>query len=838
MKKIESQQMDIFSASLPPFKFTKPIKLIELFAGYGSQFLAFKYLGANAEHYKICEWAVPSIEAYNDIHVRDYTDYSVGKDVGWLVGWLVSRGISLDYNKPATEKQIRSKPESWIRRVYNNIIATNNMVDITKTKGRDFWMDDRESYNVFMSYSFPCFTKDMLILTKEDGYIPFVNVKPKYHHVMSKDHNWHIVNKFFSQGKKMTFHVSAQGFEDIHCTPEHQFFVRLNKNAQPQWVQAKELHKGCYFGVPVIEEQIPFVTDNLDFWYIMGAYIGDGWVNSTNGDIKISCNQKKLEELKNRFDRMHYQYTINQTSKNCWNIRTHNNILKESILNLFGSGAESKRIPFEVIALPIPQLKEFYNGYLNSDGCKIKNNNQFTTINKNIAYSFCLIINKLFKKICNIYKVKTTPTKYIEGRLVNQKDWYQLRFKEQDSNRDFAFYKDGYIWYKFRHSFYGNIENVYDIEVDEEHSFTLNGCIVHNCQDLSLAGKMMGMDADSGTRSSMLWQVGRILHEMKEMNQLPDVLMMENVPQVMSEKNKDNFNKWLDTLDKLGYHSFYKILEATQFGIPQTRKRCFVISLLGHDYSYEFPTGWPLNKKLKDLLEDEVDEKYYLSKGMLRCFLNEDTKRFPRYERFVSSFRKANNGISPVITTREGCRPTDTYVVPSAIRFPTDLKEIKEGFFKGDEAYGCAMRGREDGKQHIECNGEEVSNTITTVQKDSLVAVSKNGLEFELKNVNKHLSETIEQNNFPIGETKNIDMYNRALTNNSSTLVLPNHAQQALWNGYRIRKLTPRECFRLMGVHDEDFDKIKDKLSQTWLYHLAGDSIVVNVLMAIFGMMF
>ena len=345
------------------------------------------------------------------------------------------------------------------------------------------------------------------------------------------------------------------------------------------------------------------------------------------------------------------------------------------------------------------------------------------------------------------------------------------------------------------------------------------------------------MDTDSGTRSSMIWQVGRILNEMKEMNQLPDVLMMENVPQVISEKNRVNFNKWLDILESLGYHSFYKILEATDFGIPQTRKRCFVISI-PKGYSYEFPAGWPLNKKLKDLLEDDVDEKYYLSKGMLGYFLNEDTKGYNRCELFVSRFRKANNGISPTLTTREGQRQIDTYVVPSVIRFPTDLKEIKEGFFKGDEAYGCAMMGREDGKQHIECNGEEVSNTITTVQKDSLVAVSKNGLEFELKNVNKHLSETIEQNNFPIGETKNIDMYNRALTNNSSTLVLPNHAQQALWNGHRIRKLTPRECFRLMGVHDEDFDKIKDELSQTWLYHLAGDSIVVNVLMAIFGMMF
>lgn len=376
-----------------------------------------------------------------------------------------------------------------------------------------------------------------------------------------------------------------------------------------------------------------------------------------------------------------------------------------------------------------------------------------------------------------------------------------------------------------------------DFWMDDREDFEVFMSYSFPCQDLSLAGKLRGMDSDSGTRSSMIWQVGRILNEMKDMNQLPNVLMMENVPQVIYEKNRDNFNKWLGILESLGYNSFYKILEATDFGIPQTRKRCFVISI-PKDYSYESPTGWSLNKKLNDFLETDVDEKYYLSKRMLEYFLNEDTKEYDRCGRFVSCFRQANNGISPTITTREGQRPTDTYVVPSAIRFTTDLKEIKEGFFKGDEAYGCAMRGREDGKQHIECNGEEVSNTITTVQKDSLVAVSKNGLKFELKNVNKHLSETIEQNNFPIGETKNIDMYNRALTNNSSTLVLPNHAQQALWNGHRIRKLTPRECFRLMGVKDEDFDKIKDELSQTWLYHLAGDSIVVNVLMAIFGMMF
>jgi DNA (cytosine-5)-methyltransferase 1 len=88
--------------------------------------------------------------------------------------------------------------------------------------------------------------------------------------------------------------------------------------------------------------------------------------------------------------------------------------------------------------------------------------------------------------------------------------------------------------------------------------------------------------------------------------------MMENVPQVCSDKNKASFQKWLDILKDLGYSSYYKILSATDFGVPQTRRRCFVVSILG-DYSYIFPSGWKLDKCLKDVLEEEVDEKNYLS---------------------------------------------------------------------------------------------------------------------------------------------------------------------------------------------------------------------------------
>ena len=113
------------------------------------------------------------------------------------------------------------------------------------------------------------------------------------------------------------------------------------------------------------------------------------------------------------------------------------------------------------------------------------------------------------------------------------------------------------------------------------------------------------MAKGSGTRSGLLWEVERLLNEIDE---LPQVLLMENVPQVIN----DDFYEWLNFLDSKGYKSYYDLLNAKNYGIPQNRNRCYMVSLLG-DYSYTFPDEIPLEKRLKDVLEDEVDEKYYLS---------------------------------------------------------------------------------------------------------------------------------------------------------------------------------------------------------------------------------
>ena len=330
-------QTNIFEMLYPTYKIKKPIKLIELFAGYGSTKLGWNYLGVEVESYKICEWAIKSIQAYKDIHfTNDDTDYSKELSLEEIKDYLFNKGISSNYNEPMKKEQIKRLNEKQTRTIYNNIIATHNLVNIQQVKGKDLEIVDTDKYDYILTYSFPC-------------------------------------------------------------------------------------------------------------------------------------------------------------------------------------------------------------------------------------------------------------------------------------------------------------------------------------QDLSLAGKGKGM-SDTSTRSGMLWEVERILTECKEIGTLPDVLLMENVPQVKTN-DPIALNKWVFRLEQLGYKNYCQDLIATDYGIPQTRNRCFMISILG-DYNYTFPKPIPLKLKLKDMLEDEVDEKYYLSDKMLNCFLSEsEDSKFPRKERFMQTFNTTNEkGIAATITTAAGTRATDNFI--------------------------------------------------------------------------------------------------------------------------------------------------------------------------------
>ena len=149
-------QISIFDGS-KKFKIEKPIRLIELFAGYGSQAFALKYLGVPFEHWRTCEWAVKSIQAYKDAHFGDdNNDYSAMYSNEYIYEQLCKWGISANYNEPMTREQIKRLGAEKQRQIYNNIIATHNLVNIQQVKGEDLGIVETDKYCYIMTYSFPC----------------------------------------------------------------------------------------------------------------------------------------------------------------------------------------------------------------------------------------------------------------------------------------------------------------------------------------------------------------------------------------------------------------------------------------------------------------------------------------------------------------------------------------------------------------------------------------------------------------------------------------------------------------------------------------------------------
>lgn len=665
-----------------------PLRVIEFFGGYGSQTLALKYLGVKYEHWKLCEWAIPSIIAYASVHRNELEWYGqnfcgdLTKEQ--IVNQLFQYGVSSDYSKPATLDQLKRMPEDKLRLCFNSIQWANNLVDISRVSGKELNIKETDKFTYLLTYSFPCITSDSLILTKR-GYIQMKDVTTD-DIVLTKSNTWQKVAKKFDNGIHQTCYLDGMGFENIHCTLNHKFYVRemyrewdnfkrtyVRKFKKPDFKETKDLTKKDYFGVPVIQEEKKFYTDDLDFWYMIGMYLGDGWLSKSCNDVIIACNEKKLELLKQKLNQEKWKYTYSWNGT-CYRFRFSNKEIYNFIKDNIGTGCEEKHIPYEILCLPKKQLNELYNGYLDSDGSKVNNIRQFTSINRNLIYSMSLIINKLFNIPTKIYKVKVKSQKQIEDRIVNQKDWYQLRFKTTIDKQDKAFYENGYIWYPFNKITMAKKEHVYNMEIENDHSYIIQGCISKNCQDLSLAGKCAGMEKGSGTRSGLLWEVERILGECEHK---PQILVMENVTQVHGAGNEQHFKQWMLRLEEMGYQNYWHDLSATEFKIPQTRNRTFMVSILG-DYNYTFPKKTKLELRLKDLLEPEgtVDEKYYISDKMINYISKTGANGFNNKD------AKINLDIARPLTTDPNKRAGTTNYLSSDFPGNFDLNELNKPSFE------------------------------------------------------------------------------------------------------------------------------------------------------------
>lgn len=204
------------------------------------------------------------------------------------------------------------------------------------------------------------------------------------------------------------------------------------------------------------------------------------------------------------------------------------------------------------------------------------------------------------------------------------------------------------------------------------------------CQDISNAGKQRGFTEGSGTRSSLLWCCAEAIRIKR-----PKYLLMENVKALLQKKFKDEFAKWQHYLEDMGYSNFTQVLNSKNYGVPQNRERVFMVSILDCRNLFHFPQPFPLERRLRHVLEQNVDESYYLSEEQVQKIIAHCARKQAEGCGFKTNFQTPD-GIAGAIKTKEGSREYDTYIkeeLPPPAKEPTDrIIQVNKG--SADQAYG------------------------------------------------------------------------------------------------------------------------------------------------------
>lgn len=392
------------------------------------------------------------------------------------------------------------------------------------------------------------------------------------------------------------------------------------------------------------------------------------------------------------------------------------------------------------------------------------------------------------------------------------------------------------------------------------------------CQDISLSGKMRGLWNEDGTktRSGLFFDALRIIEETQ-----PKVAIAENVKNLVGKKFSDQFKIVLESLESAGYNNYYQVLNAKDFGVPQNRERVFIVSIRKDIDKglFKFPKGFPLEKRLKDVLEETVDEKYYITsqniENIIKQHIKENSITGEGYTQMVEKSirlgglydtdqrkRQAGaiwdkNGLSPTLDTMQGGnRQPFITIDEDHVKVREATKQGYAEAFEGDsinleQPNSKTRRGRV---------GKEVAQTLTTspqqavvepivwdgynqrIRADqSCVGTLTQNCGADLKRNGQGIIEPIRLGYIPYPNSNKPHQSNTFYDENAVSPTLDtctggNRQVKIAENYLRIRKLTPKECFRLQGFDDADFHKAEAVNSNTQLYKQAGNSIVVDVL--------
>jgi site-specific DNA-cytosine methylase len=387
----------------------------------------------------------------------------------------------------------------------------------------------------------PCFVKGTKVLTNL-GYknIEEIEVGDL---VLTHMGRYKKVLKIGGNQNKEIWNVKAQGLFNIETTENHPFYVRKSYRVKdwddklgfrrfkdPEWKRVKDLEKGDYLGIPILQKEENPLELTQEECFILGRYLADGHtrkdkkhVDSRYYQLILSVGSNKVEKFISVISENNYSnYTH---TKNVNRVVFSNKRLVEIAENHMGCGAENKFISQTLLSLPKKHLEKIIEGYLSGDGSFRKHNfdkKRATTISKNLIVTLQLAIAKVYKTIGSVSYENRPSTTIIEGRTVNQKDTYSIEFKMYRGKFDKFMEIDGIIWTPLKKNIISKkVEDVYNIEVEEDNSYVVSNCIVHNCQGFSFSGKQLNFN---DPRSALFFEYVRLL---KEIN--PKYFLLENV---------------------------------------------------------------------------------------------------------------------------------------------------------------------------------------------------------------------------------------------------------------------------------------------------------------------
>lgn len=714
---------------------------------------------------------------------------------------MALRNLGVDYEVVGV-----SEIDKFAHQAYEAIHGeTPNFGDISKLQAEDL-----PNFDLF-TYSFPCFTGDSLVFVKEKGYVPIKDISVG-DFVLTHTGEYKEVTAHYNQGLKSLFSVTSELTQEISTTENHPFYVRSKTKeglSAAQWKEAKDLKTSDYLGFPInAESKLPqgypslvLKFQELNFWKLMGVLLAFPFT-LRGEEVVLQVDNKHLCLLSlltvDLFDTSYRDLSTSQIEfriRDCALV----NYLRES-------GLKHRKLRFQAqwVDLPLPLLRALLGGFQSVSGQTFEFTSTLFVTGKELFYSLSQVVLKVYR----------VPFKVTE----TENNHYIIKFSELEPQFNTMFFEDNYVWVSVGAARYTPYKaHVYDISVKDNHSFTVQNCIVHNCTDLSFAGKQRGFEKGSGTSSSLLWECQRLIEGKK-----PKVLLLENVKALTSTKFMSGFHSWLSFLRGLGYTNYYGVLNAKDFGLPQNRERVFVVSILGKHKPYRFPSGFDDGSTMSSLLGSDLDEKKWHKQYNIDRFTYEI-----RDKGLVHYLGRFNVSVDYKLDKLKEQGLGD--INPSTIKESIGMRT--QCLFPTGKVSCMLASDYKYPKTVVEGIGCEVPPTLYPSTASDPLARPFVEYERGLTEIREELAK--DPKVLWLSEKKPQEMV--GLFKLAAMLSETTEEQQEPVSGfYSMRFLTPGEYWKFMGFSYDDYRKVKEVgLSDLQLYKQAGNSIAVPCLEAL-----